>query len=383
MESCQLDKNDGTLLFGHTDILLPLYNFYQRLSDLKAAEERLTHPGSHCFITLSDNRALHFLAMKRVSSSGLNESSSDASDQRHHKRLAARHMPPHVVHPVPVQHAEAEAFSKDSKGSRTHSRDVSADHAVHEVPLEIQSNQGQRGESQQTRPLTTKEEKESSAATKTANGTEENASGKQDLQASNVSSPASCATAAAEQATSADDNDDHDSSVAVDKTSSDYYFDSYGHHAIHEEMLKDEVRTKTYQMAILQNKHLFADKIVLDVGCGTGILSMFAAQAGANHVYAVDCSAILGQARKIVEKNGFADKITCIKGKVEEIDLPVAQVDIIVSEWMGYMLLYVIKDNVFAVEDCTFDYSRSAPFYTSCSAMNLCWILLFTLETSG
>jgi type I protein arginine methyltransferase len=66
---------------------------------------------------------------------------------------------------------------------------------------------------------------------------------------------------------------------------------------------------------------------------------MFAAQAGAKHVYAVDCSTIIWQAKKIVEKNGFADKISLIKGKIEEIDLPVANVDIIVSEWMGYMLL--------------------------------------------
>ena len=44
-------------------------------------------------------------------------------------------------------------------------------------------------------------------------------------------------------------------------TSQDYYFDSYSHHAIHEEMLKDEVRTKTYEMAICQNKHLFQDKV--------------------------------------------------------------------------------------------------------------------------
>lgn len=46
-----------------------------------------------------------------------------------------------------------------------------------------------------------------------------------------------------------------------DRTSKDYYFDSYAHHAIHEEMLKDEVRTKTYQMAIMENKHLFQDKV--------------------------------------------------------------------------------------------------------------------------
>lgn len=52
-----------------------------------------------------------------------------------------------------------------------------------------------------------------------------------------------------------------------DKTSSDYYFDSYSHFGIHEEMLKDSIRTKTYQKAIINNKHLFKGKTVLDVGC--------------------------------------------------------------------------------------------------------------------
>jgi len=123
-------------------------------------------------------------------------------------------------------------------------------------------------------------------------------------------------------------------------TSADYYFDSYSHFGIHEEMLKDEVRTLSYRNAICNNKHLFKDKIVLDVGCGTGILSMFAAQAGAKMVIGIDCSEILLQAQQIIKDNGFEKVITLIKGKVEEVTLPVQHVDIIISEWMGYFLLY-------------------------------------------
>ena len=42
-------------------------------------------------------------------------------------------------------------------------------------------------------------------------------------------------------------------------------------------MLMDEIRTSHYRKAILDNKADFAGKIVMDVGAGSGILSLFAA----------------------------------------------------------------------------------------------------------
>ncbi|KAK9047877.1 hypothetical protein SSX86_033161, partial [Deinandra increscens subsp. villosa] len=79
----------------------------------------------------------------------------------------------------------------------------------------------------------------------------------------------------------------------------------------------------------------------------------FCAKAGAKHVFAVfkalvyhttcsqiECSQMADMAQEIVKANGFSSVITVLKGKVEEIELPVPKVDIIISEWMGYFLLY-------------------------------------------
>jgi hypothetical protein len=51
-------------------------------------------------------------------------------------------------------------------------------------------------------------------------------------------------------------------------------------------------------------------------------------------------STIIGKAKEIVEVNGLSDKITLLQGKMEEVVLPFPEVDIIISEWMGYFLLY-------------------------------------------
>lgn len=71
----------------------------------------------------------------------------------------------------------------------------------------------------------------------------------------------------------------------------------------------------------------------MDVGSGTGILSMFAAKAGASRVFSIECSKIADYTQKIIEDNHLDHVITLIKGKVEDITLPdgIEKVDIIIS----------------------------------------------------
>lgn len=87
--------------------------------------------------------------------------------------------------------------------------------------------------------------------------------------------------------------------------------------------------------------HVF--QVVLDIGCGTGILSMFAAKAGASKVIAIECSNIVEYAQKIVDANNLSHVVTIVKGKVEEVSLPdgIESVDIIISEWMGLVYFQI------------------------------------------
>ncbi|GLJ50966.1 hypothetical protein SUGI_1085400 [Cryptomeria japonica] len=136
------------------------------------------------------------------------------------------------------------------------------------------------------------------------------------------------------------------------------YFGAYSRFGIHREMLSDQVRMDAYRGAILNNQSLFDQAVVMDVGCGTGILSLFAAQAGASKVVAVEASEKMASvARQIAKANNMLKEvhdsgkhesssgvITVVEGMIEELDnrMPTEHhsVDVIVSEWMGYCLLY-------------------------------------------
>lgn len=98
-------------------------------------------------------------------------------------------------------------------------------------------------------------------------------------------------------------------------------------------MLGDRVRTNAYEKAILET--IRPGSTVLDFGCGTGILSFFAARAGAGKVYAVDRSRFIRVAKELADLNGF-ENIEFFYGD-HTIDLP-SKVDFIISEWMGYFV---------------------------------------------
>lgn len=111
---------------------------------------------------------------------------------------------------------------------------------------------------------------------------------------------------------------------------------SYRDVAMHKVMLQDVVRTDAYEQAIAEVVR--PEHAVLDFGCGTGILSMFAARSGADKVIAVDRSPFISTAREIARANNL-DNIAFYHDDDQSLQLD-GKVDVIVSEWMGHCLFY-------------------------------------------
>lgn len=157
--------------------------------------------------------------------------------------------------------------------------------------------------------------------------------------------------------------DGDDSAKATDFAN---YFCAYSQLYHQKQMLTDHNRMAAYHAAIMGNSDVFKDKIVMDVGTGSGILAVWAAQAGAKRVYAIEYTDMAKHARNVVRANGVDHIVTVIQGAVEEVILPEEDwdgvgltlenngqqqqeeegekkdqrvVDIIISEWMGYFLL--------------------------------------------
>ncbi len=95
----------------------------------------------------------------------------------------------------------------------------------------------------------------------------------------------------------------------------------------HRSMFFDDIRNQYYFNAIknVVNK----DSVVLDLGAGLGLFGYMALMAGAKKVYLVEPAEIINTTRMIIKENNLSDKIECIEGKIEEIELP-EKVDLII-----------------------------------------------------
>lgn len=119
----------------------------------------------------------------------------------------------------------------------------------------------------------------------------------------------------------------------------DEYFAEYGLLYDHVGMLQDHVRMQAYYDAIQLNaERHFKGKVVLDVGAGTGVLSVWAAKAGARRVFAVEATGVASHAEALVKAQGLEGVVTVLRGRMEQLELP-EKVDVLLSEWMGYFLL--------------------------------------------
>src|SRR4051794_21052742 len=101
---------------------------------------------------------------------------------------------------------------------------------------------------------------------------------------------------------------------------------------LHASMLGDRDRTAGYVEAV--KRVVQPGDVVIDIGTGTGVRPLPAAQAGPAHVYAIEAGRIPRWARRLFEVNGFADVIEPVRGWSDEIVLP-ERADVLVSELIG------------------------------------------------
>ncbi len=82
------------------------------------------------------------------------------------------------------------------------------------------------------------------------------------------------------------------------------FFAQYEHPEMHRQMIMDTARTDAYKLAIENVPGGLAGKTVVDFGCGSGVLSLFALKAGAEKVWCVEKSGIVEVTKQVFEKNG-------------------------------------------------------------------------------
>ena len=117
---------------------------------------------------------------------------------------------------------------------------------------------------------------------------------------------------------------------------------TWGYHRpeVHRAMLQDRPRTELFRDGLYEV--VKPGSVVMDMGAGTGILSMFAAKAGAAAVHAIESTEIANWGRQIAAANDL-DQVTFHQIEADHLDLD-TKADVIVSEWLGY---FVYSDGMY------------------------------------
>lgn len=112
---------------------------------------------------------------------------------------------------------------------------------------------------------------------------------------------------------------------------------SYDDVYVHKLMIQDRVRTSGYKKAIEQV--VKPGMTVIDFGCGSGVLSVFAAKAGAKRVIAIDKSQFIIAAKMVAKANGVDDVVEFYHCEPQALDCNF-KADVIISEWMGHFVYF-------------------------------------------
>ncbi|AYU77581.1 hypothetical protein, conserved [Leishmania donovani] len=145
----------------------------------------------------------------------------------------------------------------------------------------------------------------------------------------------------------------HQEDYASNASKDDQYFESYADLSVHKVMLRDRPRMDFYK-ALLTDRSVIEGKVVVDVGSGSGILSCWAAQSGAAHVFSLEASSIAKLQQRVFADNGLSGRVTVIASTVEKLvaagveaflnEHPCVRlhggVALVVSEWMGFYLFH-------------------------------------------
>ena len=120
--------------------------------------------------------------------------------------------------------------------------------------------------------------------------------------------------------------------IQADKATKEQMFDNFAHISVHRTMLHDEHRLTAYKEAL--QAVVTPQSIVIDAGSGTGALAVYAALAGAKHVYAIENSDLHEYIHQVARDSGVEERITVINQNFADVRLPV-QADILVTETFG------------------------------------------------